>query len=65
MKIFCETNEDRKYSVDRKCQHFRYADSGQYFLPEVKSFKTFCELGSQVRELYAPLAYGSTQYKGR
>ena len=28
---------------------------GQNFLPEVISSNIFCELGSQVRELYAPL----------
>ena len=34
---------------------FLRADSGQHFLPEVKSSNIFCELGLQVRELYALL----------
>jgi hypothetical protein len=41
--------------VKEKFLYFLRADFGQNFLPEVKSSKIFCELGSQVRELYAPL----------
>ena len=41
--------------MKEKFLYFLRADSGQNFLPEVKSSKIFCELGSQVRELYAPL----------
>ena len=48
--------------MKEKCLYFLCADSGQKFLPEVKSSNIFCELGSQVRELYAPLDH--TVYDG-
>jgi hypothetical protein len=44
--------------MKEKCLKFLHADSGQNFLPEVKSSNIFCELGSQVRELYTPLEQG-------
>ena len=45
--------------MKEKFLYFLRADSGQNFLPEVKSSNIFCELGSQVQELYAPLDLSS------
>ena len=41
--------------MKEKFLYFLRADSGQNFLPEVKYSNIFCELGSQVRELFTPL----------